>query len=483
MASPMSGDCRRACKCLSGGVAKPPSRIAERLSAYGDLPNRAMRSGAAVCPAFLEGFFLWGYTSIFFVVMRNQRRAVASNLRAILGGPRWLSRLRSFRVVRQFAWTCLDSVRARLDEGSLEWRLEGRQWFEQLTAEPGGALVITAHMGSYDVAARCFCRRFPRPLHIVRTPEREENFRRLHERELQPEADIPLHVHYNEPGAHLGVLLAQVLAQGDFVAVQGDRVLFDVSGHEAECDGLRCHLPRGPFVLAAMGNVPAYPLFIVRDGWRRFVMRAAEPIHPEAAPDRGNDRAAKIQMAWLSCFLPVLYRHWSQWFVFEPAMTAVPAAAGRHLPPVSRPDPASPRQGGTRRDPQPAWLGLLFTALFWTALTREALPWMPRGGAAWPAWIGWWACLPAFSFVVLHGPVILVGNLGGWMRRHHLLPTARQRDHLQEAAAAAWMLAYLALRDAPAQWPWFRHLAWLWTAAVVVRTVQWAAWYRRRGRA
>ena len=477
----MSGDCRKVCKCLSGRVPNPPSRIAERLSAYGDLPNRAMRSGAAVCPAFLEGFFLWGYTSIFFVVMRNQRRAVASNLRAILGGPRWLNRLRSFRVVRQFAWTCLDSVRARLDDGSLEWRLEGRRWFEQLTAEPGGALVITAHMGSYDVAARCFCRRFPRPLHIVRTPEREENFRRLHERELQPEADLPLHMHYNEPGAHLGVLLAQVLARGDFVAVQGDRVLFDVSGHDVERGGLRFQLPRGPFVLAAMGNVPAYPLFIVRDGWRRFVMRAAEPIQPEEASDRGNGRATKIQVAWLACFLPVLYRHWSQWFVFEPAVTAVPAAApGHHFPPSPRADPASPTEGGTRRDPQPVWLGILFAVLFWTALTREALPWMPQGASAWPAWIAWAACLPAFSFVVLHVPVILAGNLGGWMRRHNLLRTARQRDHLQEAAAAGWMLAYLALRDAPPQWPWFRHLVWLWAVAAVVRAAQWAAYYRRR---
>ena len=436
-----------------------------------------MRSGAAVSPAFLEGFFLWGYSSIFFLAMKAQRRAVAANLRALMGGPRWLNRLRSLRVVHHFAWTCLDSVRARMDADCLEWRLDGADWFAKLAAEPGGALLITAHMGSYDVAASCFCGKFPRPLHLVRTPEREENLRRLREEELRPSSGLPLHVHYNHPEAHLGLVLAQALAQGEFVAVQGDRVLLDVSGNDADLEGVRFHLPRGPFVLAVMGNSTAYPLFVVREGWRRFAIRACEPVLPADLPGRGEQRAAQLQHAWLRRFAPVLRRYWSQWFVFEPLLSEVPGSERPSRPEVAAPVARdAPREGTTSRDPHPAWMGILFAFLVWIGLSREMLPVMPCGWLGIVAWSVWIACLPPLSFVLVHFPIIAAGNVGGWLRKRKIV-SARGRDHLQELSAVSWMTVWLAWREAPPAWPWFRHLPWIWLAALVVRAGQWAWFY------
>ena len=55
------------------------------------------------------------------------------------------------------------------------------------------------------------------------------------------------------------------------MAVQGDRVIFDVSPMEVEVEpGLVMRLPKGPLFLARATGAPCFPLFIVRDGWRRY---------------------------------------------------------------------------------------------------------------------------------------------------------------------------------------------------------------------
>jgi lauroyl/myristoyl acyltransferase len=155
----------------------------------------------------------------------------------------------------------------------------------------------------------------------VRAPEREPETQRLREQEIRRKEALNPHFRtlYNEDGSHLGIELARLLREGKIVAVQGDRVIFDVAPMNVQVEpGLMMRIPKGPLFLARATGVPCFPLIILRDGWRRYRV----VVLPELAlPPRtrgADDEAAKI---WARTILGMVRKHWQQWYVFEPLLS------------------------------------------------------------------------------------------------------------------------------------------------------------------
>lgn len=278
---------------------------------------RALR----VTPFFLEPVLIAGWTSGFFLIAGEQRRAVAGNLRALhpeWGGLRaWVG---AWQVFWNFALTFVDAMRCETGTGEVDWAVEGHVHMEDLATRKEGCIILTAHMGNYDLAAPVFASRFNRTLHTVRAPEREPETQALRAQEVRrKEAANPnFRTLYNEDGNLLGIELARLLGEGDIVAVQGDRVIFDVSPMDVEIEpGLTMRLPKGPLFLARATGAPTFPMFIVRDGWRRYRVIALPELQLPPRKRGGDDDAAEI---WAVTILGVVREYWRQWYVFEPML-------------------------------------------------------------------------------------------------------------------------------------------------------------------
>lgn len=295
------------------------------MGVYGDLPTRLLMRALESAPWFVEPVLVAVWTFFFYLVAGVQRRAVVGNLRALF--PEW-SFLRAwcggYRVFWNFAATYVDALRCETGTGGVDWVIEGMDSFKQLAATADGCLILTAHMGNYDMAAPLFSSKFGRPIYTVRAPEREPEMRKIREAELrEKERRHPLfRTLYNDGGEMLGVELARLLREGNVVAVQGDRVIFEVSPMEVEVEeGLMMKLPRGPLFLARISEVRVFPLFIVRDGWRRYRVKVFPPLElPPRRRGRGEDPAMKV---WVGAILKVVRPCWAQWFVFEPVLRRV----------------------------------------------------------------------------------------------------------------------------------------------------------------
>ncbi len=289
---------------------------------FGDLPSRFLRHSLAIAPWFLEPVLIPGWTALFFLIAKKQRRAVASNLRALHPTwGKWRARRGAWRVFLNFATTYVDGLRCETGTGSVDWRIEGLTAFEELAARRDGCIVLTAHMGNYDIAAPMFSERFGRTLHAVRAPEREPEMQAVRERELREnEARHPrFRTVYNSDDKLLGIELARLLAEGDIVAVQGDRVVFDVSPMDVEVEpGLVMRLPRGPLFLARATGAPVYPLFIERTGWRRYQVTVLPTLD---LPPRRRGPDAEGEKAWAEAILAIVRERWAQWYVFEPVLS------------------------------------------------------------------------------------------------------------------------------------------------------------------
>jgi phosphatidylinositol dimannoside acyltransferase len=293
-----------------------------RLGVFGDLPVTLVHRILARVPWFLEPALTAAWTLLFFLLAGPQRRAVASNLGAMFpewSGPRRM--LGAWRVFWNFAATFVDAARFETGTGGVDWAIDGLDAMDRLNATPGGCIVLTAHMGNYDLAAPVFASRFTRTLHTVRAPERMPETQAVREREIRRrEERYPgFRTHYNTPGGMLGVELARFIAAGDIVAVQGDRVLFDVSPMIVEvAPGLMMRLPKGPMALARATGAPCRPVFITRDGWRHYRVTVMEEI---ALPPRRRGDEAEVSSLWAAPIHRMARSHWNQWFVFEPVFS------------------------------------------------------------------------------------------------------------------------------------------------------------------
>ncbi len=273
-------------------------------------------------PAFVITALVYPVTAVTYLLAVPQREAVRGNLNALMPG-RGSSAFAGFQVFLQFALTYLDRLWHLHFQREVSWEIIGKEDFEALQKTTGGALVFTVHSGNYDIGAGLFARKFGRPIHTVRIPEATASLQKLREEELREEErrHPHLHVHYNEPGGHLGMELCRKLLAGEVVCVQGDRVMGDVAPTHASIDGVTYLIPRGPLVLAEVTGVPCYPVFLSRRGRLAYRIEIGKPFHPGGR----KPKAVEVSAAWVPVMHDFLSRHWDQWFVFEPLVTRDPA--------------------------------------------------------------------------------------------------------------------------------------------------------------
>lgn len=298
--------------------------LLRRFSIYGDFWLRFLYYGARHCPWFLEPLYVFGFTIIFWVVLGKARRAMARNLGVLLPGSSLLmNQLRVFRIFWNFAFSLGDVCHVRHGRQCIRWEVCGAEHLDELETRQPGAVLLTAHMGNYDVAAPLLAQRIHRTVHLVRTPERESKSQEFEKGKRDDRVGGNCVIHYNEPGNMLGVTLAQAIAGGGIVAVQGDRILFDVSPVTVPYndEGVEWKVPRGPFMLAVVAKAAIHPVFIIRMGWRRYRV-LAEPVIEVPPHDRDRERVAReAAMRWSAVLRRVAERHWRQWFVFEELFT------------------------------------------------------------------------------------------------------------------------------------------------------------------
>src|SRR5207302_1360437 len=80
---------------------------------------------------------------------------------------RAMNHLRAFRTLSNFAWTISEAAIYKLNREEFAYQITGAQWLDQLAAAQG-AIVLTAHMGNYDLGAALFAQKCNREIRMLR---------------------------------------------------------------------------------------------------------------------------------------------------------------------------------------------------------------------------------------------------------------------------------------------------------------------------
>lgn len=286
----------------------------KRFAVRGVFWRQLTSSGARNVPPWAEPWLIWWWSGLFMLVWHGGRRGAMKNFSAMFPASGTLRNLaRTYKLFVNFAWTYYETGRFQEKKALVDWELDGVEHFREME-QTGGAIILTAHMGNYDLGAYFFSEKMKRPLHIVRMPESDE-LTEAHS--ITRRAAENLRVSYNTSANALAIDLLSELRSGRFVAIQGDRVVGGVARVKTTMFGANSELPSGPFALAMIARVPLFPLFVVRTGHRSYRVIVRRKIECVAV---GREREAAIQRAadeWRDTLQEIAREYWYQWFEFE----------------------------------------------------------------------------------------------------------------------------------------------------------------------
>jgi lauroyl/myristoyl acyltransferase len=292
--------------------------LLRRFAVHAVLWRNYLDWAVANVPYYLQPILIFFWTIFFFFFAAPARRSVVRNLAVVLpGSSRLTNHLRAFRTLLRFAQTISDGANYRVNHAEFDYEIIGANFLEQLS-RADGAILLTAHMGNYDLGAALFAQKFNREIRMVRAPEPDEEAAQHLTNFVEQTGKGAIKISYSTDGALVAFDLLQALRQGEIVSIQGDRVTPGVGEVAGEMFGRRVHVPSGPFTLALVAQKPIFPLFIVRAGHYRYRIIVHEPITVSRRGPARDQAIAAAAAQWCDVLEQVVAEHWDQWFAFAP---------------------------------------------------------------------------------------------------------------------------------------------------------------------
>ncbi|HVT16557.1 MAG TPA: lysophospholipid acyltransferase family protein [Thermoanaerobaculia bacterium] len=260
--------------------------------------------------------FIALFSTFFFFTLFKIRRAVAANLVPVLGPCGWWRRqARIYRTFWTFAWCLTERYERLCTERPFIVRAEGEALWWKLNERPEGFILVSAHLGNWEVGSMLPIIRESRRVHVIREAEADPRAQRYMADLVGRRSGGLYSTHFAED-PQLGVLLLDALRRGELAVLQGDRPRAGGRTMELSLFGKPFPLPIGPAALARAAGVPLVPAFVFREGRRRYRVVIRPPIDVPATADRQGDLAAALHrfagdLQWAIAHRP------HQWFCFR----------------------------------------------------------------------------------------------------------------------------------------------------------------------
>jgi predicted LPLAT superfamily acyltransferase len=283
------------------------------------LPLRIIEKGSSLLGSWPIRFFAWWVATGYFLFHLPRRRSSISLYRVIFPHKKsWFHLYCAWRQFHSFAATFGDRVDF---EGMRESALsvQGREGILSAAAKGQGGIILVSHMGSFEIAARCFQEAGIKHLMIMGEKEAKQVSRNQQE-ELQ-DRGVSILVTSDKENSPLGGLEAlKFIREGGFVSIAGDllwtqqRSLLSVRFFDQEVA-----LPSGPYLLSLVSGAPLFTLFTFRVGRRKHQIHIAPPSEVKALSRSERDSALqKSAQKYADALEEMIRNHPFQWYIFEP---------------------------------------------------------------------------------------------------------------------------------------------------------------------
>lgn len=274
--------------------------------------------------------YLLGGAMLRALPLRTSQRLAAAAARATfrLGGKRVRWTLTNLRLAYpdategelseigrksfvHFAWNAIDIIRAeKWSDEDLRAHVDivGLEELRKLLDQGRGALLLTPHVGCFDLGLRLFSLELPdrlpaavsRPLKNPLIARRLIGFRTGRGAELIPHKRVTAR------------RMLRVLRDGRPISVMSDQYSSRSRGVFVPLFGVRCSSSAGPATISLRANVPIVVCYVVRDAPDHHAVYISPPLEIRTSGDRKRDIEA-VTAQCNAAFEEVIRRHPEQW--------------------------------------------------------------------------------------------------------------------------------------------------------------------------
>lgn len=280
----------------------------------------------------VAGLLLYPIVGYFFLSDAAARRASREYLRRLHATPDGARALGSEPAARHVFRHLLEFGRAILDRagfwlsapGFFRFQLTGEEELARVVEEKRGAVVLGAHLGSFEALRVLATIHAPIPVHLLMYTHHATRINAILE-ELEraaPPGGAPVRVIEIRAGSFRHVTEAKAcIERGEVVAILADRLPAGEAGRSCRVDflGGQAELPQGPFRLAALLGCPVLVMVALRASQRCY------DVHVERFADRielGGARRGQVLGEYAQAYADRLAHHCVrapyQWFNFYP---------------------------------------------------------------------------------------------------------------------------------------------------------------------
>ena len=275
--------------------------------------RRLAYAGARFGPRFVIEHSPKFFGTAFALALPETRARVRGNLRRIMGRRGFFAEQRDVvQTFTSYAACLAESLGIdRSEQRTSELTLEGKGHLQQALAAGRGAILVTAHIGPWDCAARLLAQDFDAEVLVVMLAEPDQAAREIHDRVRQQRGVRVVHV-----GEHPldSLPLLRHVQRGGVVAIQLDRLTPGSRSLEVELFGHPELMPEGPFRLAALSGAPVVPIFAHRLGFFHYQFEIEAPFWLSRHATVPELRAAASRAALsMQSFIT---NHPTEWFHF-----------------------------------------------------------------------------------------------------------------------------------------------------------------------
>lgn len=187
---------------------------------------------------------------------------------------------------------------------------EGQELMDELETHPEGFLLLSSHVGNYEIAGYSLKpkrKKFNALVYGGETATVMENRQRIF---AQNHMSMIL---VKDDLSHLFALNA-ALDNGEMVSMPADRIFGSQKNVECQFFDAKAKFPLGAFAMAVQKEVPVLAVFVMKEGMKRYHAYVQEIVCDRQAGKR--EQMVQLAQSFAEHLEAIVHRYPTQWFNF-----------------------------------------------------------------------------------------------------------------------------------------------------------------------